>query len=108
MTEKDRQTLSKICTDTKYTKIVITHGTDTMIDTAQVLGAKKLKGKTVVITGAMRPQRFSNSDAAFNIGVALGTLSQSKEGIFVSMNGVSRPWNHVKRCFKTGKFIHKD
>ena len=107
MTQQDRLTLRNICSQTKYSKIVITHGTDTMIHSAKVLGQHNIKGKTIVVTGAMRPQRFSNSDAAFNIGVALGTLSTSKQGVYVAMNGLSREWNKVQRCLKTGKFIAK-
>ena len=76
MTEADRRKVRNLCAKAKQSKIVITHGTDTMIETSQVLGkCLKLKDKCIVITGAMRPERFSNSDAKFNLGVAIGVLS---------------------------------
>ena len=79
-----------------------------MIETAQVLGqCSKLKAKCIVITGAMRPERFSNSDAKFNLGAAVGIMSVVNSGVYVSMNGIARSWDKVKRCQKTGQFISK-
>ena len=76
-----------------------------MIETAQVIGKAKIKGKSVVVTGAMRPERFSNSDAAFNLGVAIGIAMDKEDGTFVAMNGIARSFDQVKRCLKTGRFI---
>ena len=72
MKEKDRELIVKKCAAATEEQIVITHGTDTMTDTAKVLGAKHLK-KTIVITGAMIPYKFGTSDGLFNIASALAT-----------------------------------
>ena len=105
MTQKDRITLKVMCQNAKQDKIIITHGTDTMIETAGVIGKAQIKGKAVVVTGAMRPERFSNSDAAFNLGVAVGIVMDKDEGAYVAMNGIARRHDQVKRCLNTGKFI---
>ena len=105
MTQKDRLTLKMLCQKAKQDKIVITHGTDTMIETAQVIGKAGIKGKAVVVTGSMRPERFSNSDAAFNLGVAIGIIMEGDDGTYVAMNGIARSFDQVKRCLKTGRFV---
>ena len=69
-----------------------------MIETAEVIGKAQIKGKAVVVTGAMRPERFSNSDAAFNLGVAVGIVMDKDEGAYVAMNGIARRYDQVKRC----------
>jgi len=72
--------------------VLITHGTDTMIDTAMALAA--IEGKTIVLTGALNPARFRGSDAQFNIGTAVGAVQSLPPGVFVAMNG--RIWNPLK------------
>lgn len=102
MTEEDRQLLKSHCEQTEYTKIIITHGSDTMPETARFIG--EIPGKAIVLTGAYRPERFSNSDAAFNIGVAVGAVNMIAQGTFVAMNGrVMEPENCVKNP-ETGRF----
>ncbi len=101
--DSDREELSKLLggLDTKH--IVITHGTDTLIETAQFLEAQQLN-KVIVITGAMRPQRFSNSDADFNIGAAVSAVQILDPGVFVTMSGIVKRASSIKRDLQTGKF----
>jgi len=103
--DEDRDKIYKVCKESKIDKIVITHGTDTMIETAQKLSS--IKDKTIIITGAMRPEQFSNSDASFNIGMAVGALNILKSGIYIAMHGRVYSWDKVKRDMKTGQFIEK-
>lgn len=85
MDASDRQLiLAKISRD-PHKRIVITHGTDTMIDTAKTLSV--IKNKTIVLTGSMQPARFKNSDAAFNIGCAIAAVQTLPHGIYLTMNG---------------------
>lgn len=110
ITKNDRGIILKKILGTTYKYIVITHGTDTMIETATFLGLdEKLstQNKTVVLTGAMRPERFSNSDARFNVGCALGAVQCVAPGVYIAMNGTVRKWNVVARCERTGKFVTK-
>lgn len=104
LTDSDRKKIYQACLRAKTDKIIITHGTDTMIETAKKLSG--IKGKTIILTGAMRPERFSNSDAAFNIGVAVGAINAIKKGVYVAMSGRIYPYNKVKRNLKTGRFVH--
>src|SRR3989344_3929073 len=73
MTDEDRELIKKACAGAVADKILITHGTDTMINTASVLST--IRGKTIILTGASQPYRFRESDAEFNIGVAIGALN---------------------------------
>ncbi len=102
ITDIDRKSLKNYCLSTHYDKILITHGTDTMIETAKYISG--IQGKVVVITGAMRPEKFSDSDAAFNIGVAMGALNVLNHGVYLAMNGRIYPSNKVQRDMVTGKF----
>ena len=86
MKEKDRELILKKCAAANGEKIVITHGTDTMTNTAKVLGAKRLK-KTIVITGAMIPYKFGTSDGLFNIASALAYVQTLPHGVYIAMNG---------------------
>ena len=85
MKEKDRELIVKKCTGASEEQIVITHGTDTMTNTARVLGAKHLK-KTIVITGAMIPYKFGTSDGLFNIATALAYVQTMPHGVYITMN----------------------
>lgn len=106
MTKEDRMKLMNLCRNAKQNRILITHGTDTMIESAVLLGQANLQNKSIVLTGSMRPQRFENTDAHFNVGYALGVLSLIKPGsTMVCMNGMARAWNQVRRCLRTGKFV---
>lgn len=104
ITKNDREKIFETCRKIKSNKIIITHGTDTMLDTAKRLSS--IKGKTIIITGAMRPERFSNSDASINVGVAIGAVNVLANGIYISMNGKILSWNNCKRN-QTGQFIEK-
>ncbi|MEI8205073.1 MAG: asparaginase domain-containing protein [Bacteroidota bacterium] len=103
ITDDDRNTIRDACIQTNCDKILITHGTDTMKETAQKLIG--INNKAIVLTGAMRPERFSNSDAAFNIGVAIGALNVLGDGVYIAMNGTTYSWDKVKRDKETGQFI---
>ncbi|MBI5218508.1 MAG: asparaginase [Bacteroidia bacterium] len=103
LTNEDRCEIYKSCNEAETDKIVITHGTDTMIETAEILS--DIKGKAIVLTGAFRPERFKNSDADFNIGVAVGALNVLSEGVYIAMNGRVYPHNKVGRDSATGEFI---
>ncbi len=103
MTDEDRKRLFDCCRQTNYNKIIITHGTDTMIETAFSLSS--IKQKTIILTGAKLPERFSTSDANFNIGVAIGALNAINEGIYIAMNGNVIPYHKVSRDKSNGKFV---
>ena len=88
MNHDDRALISKACEQCTAQQIVITHGTDTMVDTALVLKNKpSLQDKTIVLTGAMRPFQLGQSDASFNIGAALMAVQTTRPGVYISMNG---------------------
>lgn len=103
LTEEDREKILQACIDSVVNKIIITHGTDTIIETAQKLS--QVKDKVIILTGAMRPERFSNSDAGFNIGVAIGAINVLDNGIYIAMNGKIFDYQKVARDSETGKFL---
>ncbi len=103
MTDVDRQIIVEQCRKCKEDQIVITHGTDTMEETASVLG-KSITDKTVVLTGAMVPYKFGSSDGLFNLGSALAFAETLPHGIYVAMNGRCFMWDNVKKNKKTGEF----
>ena len=103
MTNADRQIIVEQCRKCKEDRIVITHGTDTMEETARVLG-KSITDKTVILTGAMIPYKFGSSDGLFNLGSALAFAETLPHGIYVAMNGRCFMWNNVKKNKKTGEF----
>ena len=85
LTDQDRELMRKAVEDSTSTRIVITHGTDTMTDTARTLSA--IAGKTIVLTGAMQPARFRFTDAVFNIASAMMAAQTLAEGVYITMNG---------------------
>lgn len=103
MTETDRNLIVENCIKASEDKIVITHGTDTMANTAKVL-AEKVKNKTIVLTGAMIPIKFGSSDGLFNLGSALAFVQTLPHGIYVSMNGRYFNWDNVRKNKQTGAF----
>jgi L-asparaginase len=103
MTETDRDLIAENCIKASEDKIVITHGTDTMPNTAKVL-AEKVKNKTIVLTGAMIPIKFGSSDGLFNLGCALAFVQTLPNGVYVAMNGKYFNWNNVKKNKQTGSF----
>jgi L-asparaginase len=102
---QDRQHLLDMCQEIDYERIIITHGTDTLLETAEYLSV--LKSKTIVLTGAMRPELFSNSDAPIHIGMAISAVQCLPAGVYVAMQGLILPWNQVKRDENTWQFVPK-
>ena len=86
------------------TAIVVTHGTDSMVQTGRVLADAALEGKTIVLTGAMVPYAFGSSDGLFNLGSALSIVQVLPPGVYVAMNGQHFPWNAVRKNTATGCF----
>src|SRR3990170_1493950 len=84
--------------------IVITHGTDTMVQTARTLAEARLAGKTIVLTGAMVPYAFGSSDGLFNLGSALSFAQVLPAGVYVAMNGQHFRWDAVRKNRDTGVF----
>ncbi len=103
MTDADRGVILENCRQSKESQIVITHGTDTMAETAQVLGSH-LSGKTVVLTGAMIPWAFGSSDGLFNLGSALSFVQALPPGVYIAMNGRCFAWDNVRKNRAAGHF----
>ena len=95
MTDQDRSSVYKIVKNDTHDKIIITHGTDTMVETAKVL--ETIKNKTIVLTGAMEPAKFRSSDAVFNLGSAVAAVQTLQHGVYIVISGrVFKP-NNVKK-----------
>lgn len=105
MEDLHRQQILAACRAAKEEKLVIVHGTDTLRETAEVLGNAALP-KTIVLTGAMVPYDFTDSDAFFNLGFALAAVQLSAHGVFVAMNGQIFAWNDVSKNRSAGVFEH--
>lgn len=103
LTDEDRALILKTCQETDAEKILITHGTDTMTQTAEVLAS--ITNKTIVLTGSARPERFANTDADVNVGVALGALNMASSGVFIAMNGRVYAALEVQKDQTTGQFV---
>jgi L-asparaginase len=103
MTDADRARIVAACTGCPEDRIVITHGTDTMVETARAV-AQGLAGKAVVLTGAMVPYAFGSSDGLFNLGSALSFAEVLPPGVYIAMNGQHFPWNRVRKNRETGVF----
>jgi L-asparaginase len=107
MTQADRDLIARHCRECPEQEIVITHGTDTMVDTAAVL-AGAATGKTIVLTGAMIPIAFGSSDGLFNLGGALAAVQVLRPGVYVVMNGSVFAWDAVRKNRRTGIFERID
>jgi len=103
MAGTDRQLILRRCVQSHHTRIVITHGTDTIDQTAAVLG-EGVMGKTIVLTGAMVPYTFGSSDGMFNLGTALAFVQTLQPGVYVAMNGMCFPWHSVRKNRRLGIF----
>jgi L-asparaginase len=109
MTDADREIVAHNCKLCPHNKILVTHGTDTMVKTAAFLANMGLEDKTIVLTGAMVPYAFgTSSDGFFNLGSALAFLQTLPPGVFVVMNGRYFSWNAVRKNTKTGYFEEID
>lgn len=103
MTDEDREIIARNCIKTPEDRILITHGTDTMVETAKYL-AERVKNKTVVLTGAMVPYTFGSSDGMFNLGCALAFVQILPPGVYIAMNGRYFTHDNVRKNKKTGEF----
>jgi len=103
MTDADRQIILDHCRRALEDRILITHGTDTMAETAQVLG-RSVQDKTIVLTGAMIPYKFGSSDGLFNLGSALAFVQCLPHGVYIAMGGQAFAWDNVRKNYQTGKF----
>lgn len=103
MSEADRALIVQNCAQAQEDRILITHGTDTMVETAAAI-ADAVPGKTVVLTGAMIPYAFGSSDGLFNLGSALSFAQVLPAGVYIAMNGKWFPWNEVRKNRERGEF----
>ena len=103
MSDSDRRLVLESCRSAAEERIVVTHGTDTIVETARVLGEATL-AKTIVLTGAMIPWAFGSSDGLFNLGSALSFVQALPPGVYVAMNGLSFPWDDVVKNKSLGVF----
>jgi len=103
MSPNDRNHIVSKCIESSSNRILITHGTDTMVDTAKLL-AEKIDAKAIVLTGAMIPYKFGSSDGLFNLGSALSFLQILPHGIYIAMNGNIFNWDNIKKNNELGLF----
>jgi L-asparaginase len=103
MTDADRAKIVERCTACDERQIVVTHGTDTMVETARAIAAG-VRDKTVVLTGAMIPYAFGSSDGLFNLGSALSFAQVLPPGVYIAMNGQCFPWDGVRKNTQAGVF----
>lgn len=104
MNDEGRASIVRRCRECAERAIVITHGTDTMVDTARALGTAGLSDKTIVLTGAMVPYAFGSSDGLFNLGSALSFVQVLTPGVYVAMNGHYFAWNACRKNRESGVF----
>jgi L-asparaginase len=105
MTGADRALIVEQCRQASEQRILITHGTDTMVETAAALAAAMVgDGKTIVLTGAMIPYAFGSSDGLFNLGSALSFVQVLPPGVYLAMNGRCFDWDRVRKNRETGVF----
>lgn len=103
MTDEDRRIIADHCIRAEESQLIITHGTDTMAETARFL-AGRITGKTIVLTGAMIPYKFGSSDGLFNLGSAMAFVQTLPSGVYVAMNGRCFSWDNVRKNRQTGQF----
>lgn len=103
LTDADRAAIRRAALDAEERSVIVTHGTDTMTETAQALGG--IAGKTIVLVGALAPARFAESDATFNLGMALATAQVAGAGVWIAMNGTVFPGHRVRKDRDAGGFV---
>jgi len=103
MVDADREMIVRACMETETDKIIISHGTDTMVQTAELID-KRVKGKTVVLFGAMIPFTFGYSDALFNFGLAVASVQSRSRGVYITMNGKIFNAGNVRKNRTLGVF----
>ncbi len=106
ITESDRELLAATIQKSKHDKIIITHGTDTMITSAAYL-AKSSADKTIILTGSVRPERFKDTDADFNVGTAVGAVGSLPYGVYIAMHGRVLLYDKSIRELRSGRFVEK-
>ena len=100
--QDDRELLRAAIAAQPARHVLVTHGTDTMVETARILAS--IVDKTIVLTGALNPARFRGSDAEFNIGTAVGAVQSLPPGVYIAMNGLVFPWDKVRKNRGRGRF----
>ncbi len=109
MTDTDRGIIAHNCRRSNADEIILTHGTDTMVKTAEYLANENIEGKTIIVTGAMVPYAFgTSSDGFFNLGSAIAFAQALPEGVYVAMNGRYYLWHNVRKNRETGFFEEID
>src|SRR3569833_115993 len=103
LTPEDREIVRAKVAELPTTRVVITHGTDTMTETARVLS--KIQNKTIVFTGSLSPARFSESDATFNLGMAFATAQFAAPGVYIAMSGQVFRADRVRKDHAAGRFV---
>ena len=103
MTLDDRKQIVRSCKQENTNRIIITHGTDTIVETAKIL-AETINDKIIILTGAMIPIKFGSSDGLFNLGSALSFVQILEPGVYITMNGQYFNWDNVKKNTKLGIF----
>jgi L-asparaginase len=104
MDDAGRAQIVARCRSAQERGVVITHGTDTMVETARALARAALEGKTIVLTGAMVPYAFGSSDGLFNLGSALSFVQVLPPGVYIAMNGRHFAWDQVRKNRASGVF----
>ena len=104
LTDADRALIASAAREAPETRIVVTHGTDTMTETARVLAAE-VPGKAIVLTGALSPARFAETDANFNLGMAFATAQVAAPGVYIAMSGEVFDGLKVRKDRAAGKFV---
>lgn len=104
MTDDDRALILSECLSSDEDRILITHGTDTMVKTADFLGTQ-IKDKTIVLFGSMTPYSINNSDALFNFGVAISAVQTKDSGVYIAMNGKAFDFDKVEKNKSLGIFV---
>ena len=103
--DEDRKRILQTCAESPIKNIIITHGTDTMLETAQVLSS--LKNKIIILTGSLSPELFKNTDADFNVGSAVGAIPFLTDGVYLAMSGVVTDWQKMTFDKESGRFVVK-
>jgi L-asparaginase len=104
LTDTDRAAIASAAREAPETRIVVTHGTDTMTETARVLAAE-VPGKTICLTGALSPARFAETDAPFNLGMAFACVQTATPGVWIAMSGQVFDGLKVRKDRAAGKFV---
>jgi L-asparaginase len=106
LTEEDRERLCQQVASLRVSRVIVTHGTDTMTESAKAL--TRVSGKTIVLTGALAPARFQESDAPFNLGMAFAAVQVVPPGVYIAMSGQVFRAGQVRKDRENGRFVRLD